>query len=71
MKCYSSFLIRCWLIEDDQHAEKKIIDVERIQGGGRTRVASLTEAEEWMFEACRNTQSAARTARDAEREQKE
>ncbi|MDQ3755255.1 MAG: hypothetical protein M3371_11055 [Acidobacteriota bacterium] len=53
MKCYSSFLIRCWLIEDTQQGEKKVIDVEHIQSGGHTRVASLTEAEEWMFEACR------------------
>jgi hypothetical protein len=60
MKYYSSFLIRCWLIEDAQHTEKKIIGVEHIQSGGQTRVATLTEAEEWMFEACRNTPSEAK-----------
>ena len=39
MKFYSSFLIRCWLIENAQRGEKKIIDVEHIQRGGHTRVA--------------------------------
>jgi hypothetical protein len=67
MKLYSSFLIRCWLIEDSQRGERKIIDVEHIQSGGRTRARSLTEAEGWMFEACRNTHADAQTVRDAGR----
>jgi len=49
MKCYRSFLVRCWLIEDSQQGQKKIIDVEHIQTGDHTRVAAMTEAEEWMF----------------------
>ena len=52
MKCYRSFLIRCWLIEDQQ-VEKKVIDVEHIQSGDHTRVAGMTEAEEWMFAVTR------------------
>jgi hypothetical protein len=53
MKLYSSFLIRCWLIHDAERGEGSVIDVEHIQSGGHKRAASLSEAEEWMFEACR------------------
>ena len=53
MKCYRSFLIRCWVIEDLPLSEKKIIDVEHIQSGERTRVAEMSEAEEWMFAVTR------------------
>ena len=67
MRTYGSFFIRCWLIEDAQQGEKKIIDVEHIQRGGPTRVAGLTEAEGWMFAACRNTHLNAKAARDAGR----
>ena len=64
MKCYRSFLIRCWLIEDSQQVEKKVIDIEHIQSGDHTRVADMTEAEEWMFAVSRrgpNESEAART----------
>jgi hypothetical protein len=56
MKLYSSFLIRCWLIQDTPHEERSVIDIEHIQTGHHTRAASLTEAETWMLEACRNMQ---------------
>jgi len=49
MKGYRSFLIRCWLIEDLQQLEKKVIHLEHIQSGDQTRVADMIEAEEWMF----------------------
>ena len=62
MKLYSSFLIRCWLIQDRTHDERPVIDVEHIQTGGHARVASLAEAEEWMFEVCRTMQAPARAA---------
>jgi hypothetical protein len=52
MKHYSSFLVRCWLI-DDTSDERSVIDVEHIQSGGRTKVTSMGEAEQWMLEACR------------------
>jgi hypothetical protein len=55
MKCYSSFLVRCWLIADSTLGERAVVDVQHIQSGGRTRVGSLAEAEGWMFEACRNS----------------
>lgn len=67
MKCYRSFLIRCWLIEDSQQLEKKVIDVEHIQSGDHTRVGDLIEAEEWMFAVSRsgpNEPEAARTKRE-------
>ena len=64
MKCYRSFLIRCWVIEDQQ-AEKKVIDVEHIQSGDHTRVADMTEAEEWMFAVTRRGPTESETARIA------
>ena len=68
MKLYSSFLIRCWLIHDPAEGERPVIDVEHIQTGGHTRAASLTEAEQWMFEACRTMRAPAEAVRDAELE---
>ena len=62
MKCYSSFLVRCWLIGDEAQGEKAVIGVEHIQSGTRTRVASLAEAEQWMCETCRNARPAAEDA---------
>jgi hypothetical protein len=72
MKLYSSFLIRCWLIEDSQQGERVVIGVEHIQTGGHRRVASLPEAEKWMLELCRAVSSArAPETREAGRERKE
>lgn len=69
MKLYSSFLIRCWLIEDTERGERVVIDVEHIQTGGHRRVASWPEAEEWILESCRAASSAhAPETRDAGRE---
>jgi hypothetical protein len=59
MKLYSSFLIRCWLINDSTLGERSVIDIEHIQTGGHTRAASLAEAEEWIFEACRTMRASA------------
>lgn len=55
MKCYSSFLVRCWLIADSTRGERSVFDVQHIQSGGRARVGSLAEAEGWMLAACRNS----------------
>jgi hypothetical protein len=68
MKLYSSFLIRCWLIHDSAQDERPVIDVEHIQTGGHTRAASLAEAEQWMFEACRTMRAPAEVVSDAELE---
>jgi hypothetical protein len=57
MKRYSSFLVRCWLIDDQVEEKRSVIDVEHIQTGGRFRVARIVEAEQWMFEACRQGNS--------------
>ena len=68
MKLYSSFLFRCWLIHDPAHDERPVIDIEHIQTGSHTRAASLTEAEAWMFEACRAMRAPAEAGRDSGRE---
>jgi len=49
MRIYSSFLIRCWRIQDPSQGERSVFDVEHIQTGNRQRVASLNEATEWML----------------------
>jgi hypothetical protein len=54
MKRYGSFLVRCWLIEETLQDIRSVIDVEHIQSGERMRVASIGEAEQWMFAACRS-----------------
>jgi hypothetical protein len=41
---YSSFLIRCWRLSGDERR----IAIEHIQSGGRTRVASLAAAVDWI-----------------------
>lgn len=64
MKLYSSFLIRCWLIHDSPESEKSVIDVEHIQTGERRRAVTLTEAEQWMFEACRTVHEPTDVAQD-------
>jgi hypothetical protein len=51
MRFYSSFLVRCWFTEDALGGDRPVLQIEHIQSGGHTRVASLTEAEEWILAA--------------------
>jgi hypothetical protein len=41
---YDSFVLRCWRLSDDQGR----IEVEHLQSGGRTRVAALAAAFDWI-----------------------
>ena len=66
MKLYNSFLVRCWLIRDVAQCERAVIDIEHIQTGGRRRAASLSEAAEWMLEACRAARSVGEVTQDSE-----
>jgi hypothetical protein len=54
MKLYSSFLVRCWVIQEER--EKIVFDIEHIQNGEHQRAASPEEALEWMLTACRTNQ---------------
>lgn len=59
MKLYSSFLVRCWVIQEESEkpvAEKLVFDIEHIQKGEHQRAASAEEAMQWMVTACRNHQ---------------
>lgn len=59
MKLYSSFLVRCWVIQEEDEKvvpEKIIFDMEHIQNGEHQRTASPEEAMEWMLTACRSNQ---------------
>ncbi len=44
MRCYSSFLVRCWRLENAAWR----IEVEHIQSGLRLRVPSLAVVLAWM-----------------------
>lgn len=57
MKLYSSFLIRWWLTREGSQSERTVLQVEHIQTGASTRAASLSEAERWMRETCRDTKT--------------
>ena len=41
---YSAFLLRCWLIGDEQR-----IEIEHIQTGERTRCSSALSAIAWLY----------------------
>lgn len=56
MKLYSSFLVRCWVMQEE--AEKTIFDIEHIQKGDHLRATSPAEAMDWMLAACRAQQPA-------------
>ena len=49
MKIRKSFIIR-WLfsVDEKQHLERSVIDIEYIQTGAKQRVSTLEEAAEWM-----------------------
>lgn len=54
MKLYSSFLLRCWVIREEN--EKIIFDIEQIQTGARQRTAAPADALQWILTACQNSQ---------------
>jgi hypothetical protein len=44
---YGSFLVRCWRLD----ADERRIEIEHVQSGGRTRVATLAAALDWIAAA--------------------
>jgi hypothetical protein len=50
MKLYGSFLIRCWVIRNDENDLRTVFDVEHIQRGEHLRVGNLDEANQWMLQ---------------------
>jgi hypothetical protein len=49
MKLYGSFLIRCWLIRDEQEEQRTVFDIEHIQQGEHLRVGKPEDAFQWMM----------------------
>jgi len=49
MKLYGSFLVRCWVIRDENGGQRTVFDIEHIQQGERLRVGNLEEAFQWMM----------------------
>lgn len=49
MKLYGSFLIRCWLIRDEQEEPRTVFDIEHIQQGEHLRVGKPEDAFQWMM----------------------
>jgi hypothetical protein len=68
MKCYGSFLVRCWLAEGDPRGARAVWQVEHIQTGALTRAASLSEVEVWALERCRAARAGAGETRGEEDE---
>ncbi|MFN7930444.1 MAG: hypothetical protein U0Y68_21475 [Blastocatellia bacterium] len=56
MKLYSSFLVRCWVVQEE--TEKTVFDIEHIQNGEHQRAASPEEAMQWMLATCRANSAA-------------
>lgn len=69
MKSYSSFLVRCWLLQEEADGEpKRVFNVEHIQTGRQTRTDDPGEAQRWMTEmteAAQPSRAAASSADDA------
>ena len=53
MRFYSSFLVRCWVIQDSSQAERHVFDIEHVQTGQHTRLASLTEVQRLIARSSR------------------
>lgn len=49
MKLYGSFLIRCWLIRDEQEEQRTVFDIEHIQQGEHLRVGKPEDAFQWIL----------------------
>ena len=45
---YDSFVLRCWRLGGDEWR----IELEHLQSGGRTRVATLAAAHDWISALC-------------------
>jgi hypothetical protein len=52
MKTQGSFLLRCWLIQDETERERAIFDIEHVQTGEHERVENLAEAHHWILNQC-------------------
>ncbi|HMX26095.1 MAG TPA: hypothetical protein PKC13_10870 [Blastocatellia bacterium] len=50
MKFYGSFLIRCWMIRNEENDLRTVFDVEYIQRGEHLRVSELDEANQWILQ---------------------
>ena len=55
MKSQGSFLLRCWLIQDQAETERTIFDIEHVQTGKHERVGNLAEAHHWIINQCMTT----------------
>jgi hypothetical protein len=71
MKRYSSFLVRCWVIQstaEQSNEEKVVFDIEHIQRGEHLRSASPAEALAWMLAAAHADHTTAAAPDSAEAE---
>ena len=71
MRLYNSFLVRCWSTRSAADGERSVFDIEHIQTGEHFRPASLSEAEDWMCDALRNSCPAAARVGEARGEDAE
>jgi hypothetical protein len=52
MRTQGSFLMRCWLIQEETATERTIFDIEHVQTGEHERVENLAEAQHWIVQKC-------------------
>lgn len=64
MKSYSSFLVRCWLLQEEGEP-KRVFNIKHIQSGQQTRTDNFSEAQAWMAEMTESAQPEAETASGA------
>ncbi|MDQ3817106.1 MAG: hypothetical protein M3362_05380 [Acidobacteriota bacterium] len=57
MRFYTSFVVRCWVLEEPGLGRRSIVDLEHIQTGDHYRVTSLTEAQRQMDDTCKAVSS--------------
>jgi len=60
---YTSFLLRCWCLGDGQRR----IQIEQVQSGAGTRVATLAAALDWIERCCGESDGAMLSAPKTER----
>ncbi len=52
MRTQGSFLMRCWLIQEETATERTIFEIEHVQTGEHERVENLAEAQHWIVQKC-------------------
>lgn len=69
MKLYGSFLIRCWVIRNENEDSRTVFDIEHIQRGEHLRVGKLDEANQWILQTLHSELTESAEPEKSEREE--